>query len=152
MINKITTTNQFGLFEVQADYIAHQVNCRGVMGAGIAKTIREHNEQVYTRYKQFCSTYQPSDLLGKSFICDNIISIFGQLNYGRDVNTVYTDYEALCTAFQSLHNRLPLDKSIAFPYRMGCGLGNGKWDIVLALIKHCFRGRTIYIVEYKEAK
>ncbi len=28
------------LLQVQADVIAHQVNCQGVMGAGIAKQIR----------------------------------------------------------------------------------------------------------------
>lgn len=129
-----------------ADYIAHQVNCRGVMGAGLAKQIRILNPKLYDIYQSHCHNHKPTDLLGKSFIYNNIISIFGQLNYGRDKSVVYTDYNALANAFRTLHNRLPIDKSIAFPHYMGCGLGNGDWETVLKLIIECFPDRTIYIV------
>lgn len=127
------------------DYIAHQVNCQGVMGAGLANTIRVVNPPVYQLYKQHCANYKPTELLGKAFICNNIISIFGQLNYGRDPNVVYTDYNALRQAFTSIHNRLPKNKVIAFPYNFGCGLAHGDWNTVLNLISECFQGRIIVI-------
>lgn len=133
------------LLSVSADYIAHQVNCRGVMGAGLALTLRRANPRLFPLYQRHCKKYNPLDLLGKSFLCDNIISIFGQLNYGRDRSVVYTDYSALHQAFSSIHERLPLDKSIAFPYGFGCGLANGDWNIVKQLIIDSFPGRTIYI-------
>ena len=133
------------IFKAPANYIAHQVNCRGVMGAGLAKQIRTLNPKLYDIYQSHCRNYKPTDLLGKSFIYNNVISIFGQLNYGRDKSVVYTDYTALARAFQAIHKRLPIDKSIAFPYLIGCGLGNGDWLIVESLIEHAFPGRTVYI-------
>jgi hypothetical protein len=88
------------LLSISADYIAHQVNCRGVMGAGLALTLRNLNPRLYSLYQQYCRQFSPHDLLGRAFVCDNIISIFGQLNYGRDRSVVYTDYSALHRAFE----------------------------------------------------
>ena len=133
------------LLSISSDYIAHQVNCRGVMGAGLALTLRRSNPRLFSLYQSHCRQHSPQDLLGKAFICDNIISIFGQLNYGRDRSVVYTDYSALTNAFRAIHKRLPLDKSIAFPFGFGCGLANGDWNIVKQLIVDCFPDRTIYI-------
>jgi O-acetyl-ADP-ribose deacetylase (regulator of RNase III) len=133
------------LLSISADYIAHQVNCRGVMGAGLALTLRRSNPRLFALYQQHCRQHSPHDLLGRAFVCDNIISIFGQLNYGRDRSVVYTDYSALHRAFTSIHKRLPLDRSIAFPFGFGCGLANGDWNIVKQLIIDCFPDRTIYI-------
>ena len=135
------------LLDSPADYIAHQVNCRGVMGAGLALAIRNATPGLYDIYQAHCRNYKPTELLGKTFIYRNTISIFGQLNYGRDKSVVYTDYHALANAFRAIHKRLPIDKSIAFPYYMGCGLGNGAWDIVLPLIEQSFPNRKIYICQ-----
>lgn len=143
MINYITGD----LLTTQSDYIAHQANCRGVMGAGLAKQIRNLNPKLYDIYRSHCINYKAQDLLGKSFIYNNIITIFGQLNFGYDKNVVYTDYNALRKAFNAIHNRLPIDKSIAFPMGFGCGLANGNWDTVQQIIIDCFPNRTIYIVK-----
>lgn len=32
--------------------VCHQVNCKGVMGAGLAKQIREKHPEVYEAYKK----------------------------------------------------------------------------------------------------
>jgi O-acetyl-ADP-ribose deacetylase (regulator of RNase III) len=135
------------LLSAPSDYIAHQANCRGVMGAGLAKQIRILNPKLFELYQQFCRNYKATDLLGKSFIYNNIITVFGQLNYGFDKSVVYTDYNALRRAFTAIHNRLPIDKSIAFPFGFGCGLANGDWNIVEQLINDCFPNRTIYIIK-----
>lgn len=147
------------LFDVDCDFIAHQVNCQGVMGAGLAKDIRARYPKVYDKYRSICSTYDKHSLLGKSFICDRVISVFGQYTYASmhsmstfgtytnlyPQNIVYTDYTALEQAFTAIHNRLPIDKSIALPYKFGCGLANGNWHTVYKLICKCFANRTIYI-------
>ena len=135
------------LLQSPTDYIAHQANCRGVMGAGLAKQIRTLYPHLFELYCQHCRNYMPTDLLGRAFIYNHIITIFGQLNYGRDRSVVYTDYSALNRAFRSIHNRLPLDKSIAFPFGFGCGLANGDWNIVEKLIVDCFPNRDIYIIK-----
>ena len=43
--------------------IVHQVNCRGVMGAGIAKQIKEKWPDVYTSYRDLL-LQQDNDPLG----------------------------------------------------------------------------------------
>lgn len=123
-------------------YICHQVNCKGRMGAGIAKHIREQYPEVYNKYKTACSDTS-RDLLGCVQIVGRIINIFGQRSYGT--KTQQTDYEALERAFNKLHAKLPKDKSLAFPYHFGCGLAGGDWNIVFELIKRCFKGRNIRI-------
>ena len=41
----------------------HQVNCRGVMGAGIAKQVREKYPEAFEQYKALCDQFG-SSLLG----------------------------------------------------------------------------------------
>lgn len=132
------------VLNAQQTYIVQQVNCRGVMGAGLAKQIREQYPKLYNEYKQICLTNIPGDLLGKVFAHENILSVFGQLDYGRDPYKVYTNYGALRIAFNKIHVRLPLSASLAFPTNFGCGLANGDWTTVRKLIEDCFIGRDIH--------
>lgn len=130
----------------QADYIAQQVNCQGVMGAGLAKQIREQRPAVFEYYKRYCRENTPTDLLGDYFIVNNVISVFGQLTYGYDRSKTYTEYTALDKAFTKINTLLPPSKSIAFPYKFGCGLANGDWKTVMNIIRRCFATRKIYII------
>ena len=46
--------------------VCHQVNCQGVMGAGLAAQIRRMFPGVYEDYRRECEKVaKPSDLLGK---------------------------------------------------------------------------------------
>lgn len=120
--------------------VCHQVNCKGVMGLGLAKQIRERYPQVYAEYKKRCrSVDQSSDLLGSvqtiSLIKQAgyaVVNIFGQDSYGR--NGVYTDYGALRNAFSALASVVS-GAVIRIPYKMGCGLGGGHWPTVLQIIR-----------------
>lgn len=135
------------LLNFNSDFIVQQVNCKGVMGAGLAKQIREKYPRVYATYMNLCDKYQPEQLLGKCFCTDKVISVFGQLNYGRNPMVVYTKYTALHKAFTHINKVLPKNKSIAFPYMFGCGLANGAWETVYSLIEQCFPEREVYIVK-----
>ena len=42
------------ILDSDADAILHQVNCQGVMGAGLAKQIRGRYPNVYEKYKNAC--------------------------------------------------------------------------------------------------
>ena len=42
------------LLQSNLPLIAHQTNCLGVMGAGIAKSIKNKWSLVYTQYTNFC--------------------------------------------------------------------------------------------------
>ena len=122
--------------------IVQQVNCMGVMGAGLAKQIRDKWPVVYDDYKNKVDTCpNRKDLLGNfSFSRVSIdtqlyvASIFGQLNYGRDKR--YTIYPALFKGLESVFEIAYIDKMpIYIPKGLGCGLAGGNWDFVEAYIQ-----------------
>lgn len=121
------------------DIILQQVNCRGVMGLGLANAIYEKWPNVRSEYKMYCQGKTPRDLLGDVQyvkVCDNkiVANIFGQLDYGHDKDVVYTSYTALSEAFKKIAADYG-DHSIAIPCYIGCGLGRGQWQVVHQLIK-----------------
>lgn len=126
-----------------AAVICHQVNMRGVMGAGLARQIRNKFPSVYDAYKVKCSsgTVSLGDVQFVSMLPDNgcvIVNIFGQDGYGTD--KVYTDYGALRKAFAKVVTTLHLTKAlhnaiVRIPYGLGCGLAGGNWNTVLRIIQ-----------------
>ena len=119
--------------------ILHQVNCRGVMGAGIAKQIRSLYPQHYIDY------LNSPQQLGNIVITRvsptlTIVGLFAQDGYGRYKQ--YTDYNALA---QCLNKVAQLNvQPIYAPYKIGCGLGGGDWNIVKSLFeKHL--PQTIFV-------
>jgi hypothetical protein len=118
--------------------ICQQVNCMGVMGAGLAKQIKEKYPMVYTKYRQ--AYYEGELQLGHVLFTDTkqgviIASICGQWEYGREPNTIYTSYDGLRTGIQRVHllsNKLGLP--VYVPSGLGCGLANGDWTTVNTMI------------------
>jgi len=114
----------------QQGVILHQVNCKRVMGAGIAKQIRLLYPQHYIDY------INSQQKLGDIVITHvsptlTIIGLFAQDGYGR--NKQHTNYKALeqCLIKVAQLNVQP----IYAPYKIGCGLGGGNWEIVQQLFK-----------------
>lgn len=117
--------------------ICHQVNCMGVMGAGLAKTIRYKWPTVYADYCQVANSKTGLQLgmVITTQVERNVVvaSLCGQRFYGRDKR--YTDYEAMCTCLRNLmylnsNNNWP----IYIPYKMGCNLAGGDWEVVQRII------------------
>lgn len=125
--------------------ICQQVNCQGVMGAGLAKEIADRYPNVKRHYLEFCAAADdPAKLLGEvhAVLRDpapfDVLNIFGQLSYGRQRGVTYTDYDALERAFFEV-NRMYAGMSVAFPWRFGCGLAGGDWTVVMNLILACMQ-------------
>ena len=127
------------LLEMNVDVIAHQVNCQGVMGAGLALQISNTYPKVYAAYKKYCPN---SELLGKIQVVDSgkhfVANLFAQDKYGRDKR--YTDYTALGKCLTSLRVYMIAKglKTLALPYGIGCGLAGGDWKIVCEIIRDVF--------------
>lgn len=129
--------------------IAHQVNCKGVMGAGLAKQIRDNYPNLYNAYKDYCNYgAHLGDFLGWATSDKHyILNIFAQDDYGRDKR--YTDYSAMYNAFANGINDYrdlygvgdEIQLTIAIPYMIGCGLAGGDWGevqkVLLAVEKNC---------------
>lgn len=149
------------IMESKNSLILHQVNCKGVMGAGLAKLVRNDiSEEDYARYQHYCKT-QGSALLGKVLIFKSksipnrlYANLFAQDGYGRDKQ--YTDYKALEECFNKMskyalyENPMHTHYKINIPYGIGCGLGGGDWAIVEKLIIKCFNNNIVRIYRKPE--
>lgn len=125
------------LLQSRANVIAHQVNCRGVMGAGVAKQIKEKllTIEQYKYYQNICRKYNADLLLGHNHHMT--------LNDGRCLCNMFaediptgsgldTNYQALQRCFQKLEYFCRKEKIVAaIPGYIGCGLAGGDWDYVV---------------------
>lgn len=112
--------------------IVHQVNCKKIMGAGLALQIRR-------KYPQHFADYMAAEpKLGDIVVtCIHstlyIIGVYGQYSYGR--YGLHTNYSALRIAMIkaaqfAAQKNLPL----YIPYGIGCGLAGGDWNRVAAIL------------------
>ena len=127
------------LFTSKAKYLCHQVNCMGKMGSGIARTVREKFPNAYHDYMTLClfGGKTTKQLLGGIQFCECgqkiIVNMFGQETYGTFGQ--HTDYDAFRKCLKHIHNNVPAGSTIAFPHGIGCGLGGGKWAVILPMIE-----------------
>lgn len=140
---------KMNLLEADVDYICHQVNCQGKMNSGVAKAIRERWPIVYTTYwNAWRSAPRRLQLLGTILLVDineyeprtwpdqpAIINMFSQEFYGYDGKR-YTSYDAFDDCLQKIKEIVPKGSKIAFPYKIGCDRGGGKWNIIFGLISN----------------
>lgn len=143
--------------------IAHQVNCQGKMGSGVAKAIRDKYPKVYEDYLAVCKARPPKSLCGMTqIVVDServIVNLFGQEYYGYDGKR-YTSYAYLTKALDYLFRtilfntidsneirELPSDKAFAIPYKMGCDRGGADWNIVESILEDLsdYYGVDVYI-------
>ena len=121
--------------------IAHQTNCLGVMGAGIAKSIKNKWNVVYIQYANFCKNLEYSkNLLGKCQICATgwfptkyVANLFGEYSFTESVapyENRHTDYNALKKALLKLKAFCEDEEviEIGIPYKLGCGLAGADRD------------------------
>jgi O-acetyl-ADP-ribose deacetylase (regulator of RNase III) len=116
--------------------LGHQVNARGVMGAGLARAIRNRFPRAFTAYRLAWQSRQlvlgaclPVEVAPGRFI----VHLVGQDGYGRGRR--HTDYAALVTALTRFdHWARAHDVTPGLPYGLGCGLAGGDWTVVQRLI------------------
>ena len=128
------------LLAIESGIICHQVNCRGVMGAGLALKLKAKYPICFESYSKYCKADQFK--LGMVQFCRVNSNLFicnlaGQDGYGGGKRQ--TDYDALATCLTKLYAKsLELGLTPYLPYKLGCGLAGGDWAIVSKLIEtHC---------------
>ena len=132
-----------------ADIICQQVNCKGVMGSGLAKQIRAKYPQVYTKYKELIDTFNHTGerFLGQMQLVEGdkgkwIANCFGQESYGY--NGTYTDLSALRDALVQVGifagERILCGHrcNIAISYNIGAGLGGANPDDIHEMLGDLF--------------
>ena len=133
-----------------ADVIAHQTNCIGGFGSGVAGAIAHRYPTVQKEYYIHCQSHKPSDLLGTIQVCSIhdksgkvqfIANLFGQMAYGYDGNTRYTSYDGIFDAMTKLRQWAESVSDIhviAFPYGMSSVRGGASWNVIQEMIKAVF--------------
>lgn len=134
------------------DIICHQVNCQGVMNSGVAKAIRNKWPEVYEQYRTLCKKQNGSSwLLGVMQPVEiqhipprYVVNLFAQQYYGYN-GTRFTDYEAFYNSLSHLTIKFSdaPDKTIAFPYKIGCIRGGANWNIIKTMIEEVFAERDV---------
>lgn len=133
--------------------IVHQVNTKGVMGSGLAKTLRKKYDGLFEHYQTFLynnsksTDYCYDDPLGLCSVyhedCDYaIVNLYAQETYGK--TGLHTDYIAQQNAL--LHFRTWLIDNDCYweglpsfsTVKLGCGLGGGDWNIVKSILQRVF--------------
>lgn len=144
------------LFEAKEGLLCHQVNCKGVMGRGVAKTFKEKFPMAFAQYAANCETYRgiSDELLGLcSFyrIEDDFYTccMFAQDDYrGSGVKTNYAAFEECCDNIKrAIESFGGLDKSspINMPYNIGCGLAGGDWSIIYSILDEQFKDYNLIL-------
>ncbi len=126
------------VFTTEATFIGHGVNLRGVMGRGIAATIRENYPNTFELYAKQCKGDYLN--LGDVFVTNEdevrIVNMVTQKHLGPDAR-----YDAIFDAgmeaavavmdISADEDRTPI---LAIP-RIGCGIGGLEWEKVETLLK-----------------
>jgi O-acetyl-ADP-ribose deacetylase (regulator of RNase III) len=136
----------------EVDILVHGTNCQAKMASGIAKGVRETFPEAYAAFM----THRKGDrkLLGTLDVVPvqregktvNIVNAFTQLNYGRDADTLYVDYEAVRKAFKQVAATFDTKARIGIP-RIGAGLGNGCWVTISNIIAQELRNHNLVLVD-----
>lgn len=151
------TEKRGDLLKATEDIIAHQVNCKGVMGAGIAKLIKNNlmTGKQFDAYRKKCLE-EKENLLGtcQFTVVDGknqcVAHLFGEnIPTGKEKDT---DYDALEKSVIKLKLAArPQQLSIAIPGYLGCGLAGGDWEyvykhILIPHFKNYPHGLTIFYI------
>jgi O-acetyl-ADP-ribose deacetylase (regulator of RNase III) len=121
------------------------------MGAGIAKSFKEHYPAMYEEYRRRCKAEPRQFNLGDSFLWleedkPAVFNLATQEHYWR----ARASYEAIENALKKMRAQADEQgiKSIAIP-RIGVGYGGLSWKKVREIIERIFVGwlGTLYVYE-----
>lgn len=132
------------ILDVKDGVICQQVNCMGVMGAGLAKQIALRYPDVkaaYMRSYRGCAVGNVSYVDIDDYL--TVANMFAQHNYGRTHR--HTNYEGFYNCLEDIATNC-INRDIHIPYNIGCGLGGADWSIIESMIKTVLlRTHEIYI-------
>ena len=137
------------LLDAQSGVIVHGCNMLGVMGAGVAKAIKDKYPECYTRYKLSLESkdkpklgdiiwyYHPwneYESAKRDYLW--IANALTQETCGGDPTVRYVNYVAVANVFRIISNsniEYNYFSDVHFP-KIGAGLANGDWNIIEQII------------------
>lgn len=137
----------------QFDVLVHGCNCMNIMGAGVARQVRDVFPAAYNADKAY--TTKSRDMLGT--YSSAVVPLFGMLGKTVTIVNAYTqfapgggedvfDYDAFAAVLERLHEAFP-DKIIGMP-AIGCGLAGGDKERILDIIRNSSVCDKVIFVEF----
>ena len=120
------------LTEPGIDIICHQANLFHTFGGGIAATIKDVYPEAFKADLQ--TAYGSRLKLGTTSVARTsdgkfIVNCYTQTGMGAtDRNTSYDDIRKIFTEIEKI--AVESNKVVGVPYKYGCGLAGGDWNIV----------------------
>jgi len=134
------------------DVIIHGYNCFCIMGAGIAKSIKENFPEAYAADKKTVKgdrsklgSYSPATYV-KNDMEITIINAYTQFHWRGTGNKA--DYDVIRAVF-SLIKKNYTGKRIGYPL-IGAGLAGGDWNVISAIIDLELAGEDHSLVLFQE--
>jgi O-acetyl-ADP-ribose deacetylase (regulator of RNase III) len=148
--NLLTIFKEGGL-----DAIAHCCNGQGVMGSGIALSIKTDWPDAYEAYKLYEKFFGLT--LGTVSDSSNVFNLHAQHLYGvKDGGDRFVDYEALYQCLEVVRTEMVEAgfKRLGVPYKMAADRAGGDWNVIEAMIVSVFKDTDIdvTVVEYNETR
>jgi O-acetyl-ADP-ribose deacetylase (regulator of RNase III) len=124
-------------------YILHSVNCKGVMGSGFAKVIREKCKESYQHYVKVCDDLKSHSacLLGKALICNNdekdnyIVHLFTSDGYGDRKDNEDSILANTRASLEYFFNTIKQSKITIYSVKFNSGLFEVPWEKTVEIIK-----------------
>lgn len=138
------------LFASEADAIVNTVNCKGVMGKGLAFQFKKRYPKMFEEYKEKCSKGEIRPGILHIFQADDHIIInFPTKDDWRKKSKVKYIKDGL-SYFQKHYKEWGI-KSVAFP-QLGCGTGGLQWKTVKKIMKKYLANIDIPVEIYVNLK
>lgn len=127
------------LLESNCDIICHQVNLYRVMGGGLALQVAKKYPDCEKEYKLFCNEF-----------CGGLVDFYQIPNTNKYIANCfsqeynfYTNYDWVKNCFELIREFAKPIKNeivtIGVPFKYGCGIANGDWNMVEQIFKDIFK-------------
>lgn len=126
--------------DIEYGAIIQQVNCQGIMGAGVAKALYTKWPVIKSKYEWFSNRPNKNALYGMIQTINvthqiTVYNSFSQFDYGtHDKQTneamLINNINMICKAYAGLNAQSGNYIPVYVPYGIGCGLGGGNWAFV----------------------
>lgn len=149
------------LSSTEINVALHQANLFHTFGAGIARVIKDEFPEAYEA--DLKTPHGDASKLGtisigkirdnKGSSIEFIANMYSQTGLGGQDRQ--TSYDSMVVAMLNLKDRLTHRMSLGkptvlgIPYQLGCGLANGNWLIVRAIIESIFSDAPFDVIIYK---
>lgn len=126
---------QGDLFTDRHPALGHGVNCRGLMGAGIAITFKRRYPEMFDKYKRFCDAEKLTPGMVYPYLDDKrntwIYNMATQNNPGKNAHLMYVEECAEKVLTHADENSISY---VAIPL-IGCGIGGLSWQNVQIILE-----------------